>query len=363
MPYLRIVYGAVYAAVLSILIPSHAHAGTWQNECVGRLQLRLPSKAEVAGYSFSRLAAAISILPAQPRFQFGDGEEAAWSGLVYSGTVFVSNPLTSSEYNRLSQAGRVQMDIDQRRSITNKRPDGSKLEFAAIRALTNSVVAWHVSEFFTAILKLHDDHVFFWDAGGRASDEETNKAVAETILSGTSYRAPNEVPSGAGVCLPYAFIKDDGTKHRKIAMTFRLTDHPDVTVWLEDSSRVKEVARPRRNVSEEEYAIDEFWSQYEYSGTAVSARSIWEAPIKRKVTMIADGLASLVQIIREDQTADFGYFAASGIEDRLGGDGFRVRLYVIREAAHARLRGVEPIDERSFIRIAKEIAESIQWRK
>jgi hypothetical protein len=334
----------------------------WRNECAGRLRLRLPGNAEVAGYSFSRLATAISLAPAQPRFQFGAGQEAGWSGLAYSGVVYVSNPLTSSEYDRLYQAASAQMDIDQRRSITKKRQDGSKLEFGTLSSSSNLGLVWHVSEYYTAILKLQN-HVFFWDASGQASDEKTNKVIAETISSGISYRAPNVVPAGTGVCLPYAFIKDNGAMHRKIAMTFRLADHPDVTVWLEDSSRVKEMMPPHENVSEEEYAIDEFWSQYENSATALTARSVWDAPVKRKVRMITEGLASLVQITREDQTLDFGYFAASGSDAKSTGEGFRVRLYVIREAAHARSRGIEPIDEQSFIQIAKKIADGIQWRK
>lgn len=69
----------------------------------------------------------------------------------------------------------------------------------------------------------------------REGDPEREKMLAElrSILSRIRARAPGEVPSEPGVCLPYAFITDDGKGDYQAHATFRYADHPGVIYTID----------------------------------------------------------------------------------------------------------------------------------
>ncbi|MEQ4576272.1 MAG: T6SS immunity protein Tli4 family protein [Gammaproteobacteria bacterium] len=69
----------------------------------------------------------------------------------------------------------------------------------------------------------------------REGDPEREKMLTElrSILSRIRARAPGEVPSELGVCLPYAFIADDGKGDYQAHATFRYADHPGVIYTID----------------------------------------------------------------------------------------------------------------------------------
>ncbi len=242
---------------LAIFLSFNSHAETVKHECAGRMQLELPGDTDVAGYSAERFASEIEVRT-EPQFQFTDGQEAGWGRIGYTGLIYISNPISDEEYRSISS------QIEQRRKRNevaareNRRTDGTALKFEPIAIGTHTGAAWRVSEFHTIFLKLRN-HVFFWDVGGEEADSQRNMDVAATILKGMEYRAPNEVPIGNGVCLPFAFIKDNGSNLHYVASTFRLKAHPDVTLVLRDGKFAKSAPEVMRKIVNPEQEIADLW--------------------------------------------------------------------------------------------------------
>lgn len=65
--------------------------------------------------------------------------------------------------------------------------------------------------------------------------EEHEKTVASvrSLVRRLRSRAEGEVPDEPGVCLPYAFIPDDGNGDYQAHATFRYTDHPSVIYTID----------------------------------------------------------------------------------------------------------------------------------
>jgi hypothetical protein len=347
-------------ALFGALLSCNAKAEFWKSECVGRMQIRLPGEADVAGYSMRRLSNEIEVRVGQQQFEFSDGQEAGWSSLAYTGIVYVSNSITVTEYEALDRKVKERLEINRLAATENRRPNGEALIFENVEVASRRGLAWHVSEFYTTFLQIQD-HAFFWDVGGGAEKEKRNSRIADTILNGISYRRANEVPTGPGVCMPYIFIRDDGTNHRRVAMTFRLKEHPDVTVVVDDSNSAASSAGNHNYGGGLGRQIDDFWIQFEQSGSVTRVESAWKSPSKRPLKFgETSGMDSFVKITRPGGVIDFGYLALAQMQR--GQDEQRLQLHIISEASHAKKRGIAPVSESSFLGMAKQIAASIQHR-
>jgi hypothetical protein len=359
MNYLKKTY--VVVSGLAIFFSCNSYAETVKRECVGRMQFELPGEADVAGYSPKRLADEIEIEVGQ-RFQFADGQEAGWSALGYTGLAYMTNDVSDDEYRSIS------LKIEQRRKRgetagrENRRSDGTALKFEPIAVATHTGAAWRVSEFHTIFLKIQN-HVFFWYGGGEAADFQRNTDVAATILKGIEYRAPNEVPSGSGVCLPFAFIKDNGLNLHFVASTFRLKAHPDVTVVLEDGIFAKPVTEVRRKTVDPEQQIADVWEQLRYTPSVKRVEPLWGVRGVKPVTLAGKpALASFVKITRLDQSVGYG-FLVLGFENSKEEQGRATRkLYVKSEPSNAISRKIVPISEAEFLEITLAITKSVKHR-
>src|SRR5690606_18463441 len=73
----------------------------------------------------------------------------------------------------------------------------------------------------------------------RDGDPRRDAMLAELrdVLSRFRTRAPGEVPEEPGVCLPYAFIADDGTGDYHTHASFRYPDRPGVVYSIDTGYR------------------------------------------------------------------------------------------------------------------------------
>ncbi|AIY40555.1 hypothetical protein LT85_1397 [Collimonas arenae] len=357
----QIIVTSIFGISLSVCSAQEIPAD-WKMECVGRLQLSFPSEVDVAGYTFKKLEEQIDG-GGEPQFQFQDGSAANWSSLQYGGLIYTSNSLEKKEYSELEIHMKKWMENSRLSSLNRKNEDAKNRQFEILATNPQTGMAWHVDERYRAFLSIRD-HVFLWNVTGRSSkNQEPERSNLSTIVNGLSYRSLYAVPRTAGVCLPFFFIRDndlDKNLSRVIAMTYRLKSHPDVTIMLEDATADQFDSEKREKISEPDYVIDDFWTQYRSPDASI--RSLWEFPIKRSVTLAGQkGLASFVKITREGNI-DYGYFATVRGDPKAKTDTPDLRLYVIQEGSKAKAKGIEPIGKEEFLKMAETIAASVQRR-
>ncbi len=167
------------------------------------------------------------------------------------------------------------------------------------------------------------------------------------------------MPGAPGLCLPYLFVADDGVGERHIAVTYRLKSHPDITIWLQDSNGgpVPKGANPQRFTTQYD---NEFWWRLNYRQHKY-LKPIWRDLRETTLAGIA-GHASLMELTRDDDTTDYGYFASARGDAGKEPDPTNLQMFVIRDAKNARARGIEPMGKDEFIKLAQVVAASVKKR-
>ena len=164
--------------------------------------------------------------------------------------------------------------------------------------------------------------------------------------------------------MPYLFIPFDGRERygHTIATTYRLQDHPDVTILLEDSTAKRPLESQDPAKLTASYKSNFFWTQ-DYR----SYDSIKNLLTLRRYNPIdfagQKGVESMVSMIRKDKvTQDYGYLVVTDGDPNAGTKKPELMLYVIRDAKNAEKRGMKPIGKDEFFKLAREIAASVKLR-
>ena len=174
------------------------------------------------------------------------------------------------------------------------------------------------------------------------------------------------VPPYPGICLPYAFIRDDGQTNQHIGMTYRLKEHPDITVNLASNtpypaSTKSDGARPETVTNE--YRTSDYWDQRSVS--VHKFKTMWHRPFSTRPVKLSgqDGLASFVSVIREkgDET-DYIYQAVARGNPETPETAPDVRLVVEQTRANAIKRNIQPLTQDEFLKLAEAIAASVAVR-
>jgi hypothetical protein len=224
----------------------------------------------------------------------------------------------------------------------------------------SEALGWRVDESHIAYINVGKIGVL-WKSIARTSDSVKVRANYQRLTDGVVPRETFSVPTQSGVCLPYLFIADDGSVAFNVAMSYRLKSHPDVTIWLSESS----AATYRDKGGEERlgpaYRIADFWAQYKLYDEKFTP--MWSPLSTRPVRMNSSyGLASFMKINRRDQSEDFGYLAF--VQGKPGQAQFvpELSLLVMRDSSKARSKGLAPVDEKTFLEMAEGIVSSIKRR-
>lgn len=198
-----------------------------------------------------------------------------------------------------------------------------------------------------------------WKVSVPAQSAGEFRGYLDKFVAGLSPRALFTVPSERGVCFPHMFVRDGGddSASRVVAATYRLIQHPDVTIMLEDSSALQS------NGSHSNAAIKEsnrFWTQ-NYP-TLKSRKNLHNGSYRKIDFVRQEGIETKFQIVRADDTEDFGYLVVVRGEPNAETDIPYVKLHLVRNARNASLRGVAPLGEKEFFALAEAIAASVQHR-
>ena len=179
-----------------------------------------------------------------------------------------------------------------------------------------------------------------------------NKKHFNAFLKGFRLRPLYEIPKQQGVCIPYGFIADDGTTPRNIAVTMRLTDHPDVEIGFQDSTYfvpTVENGKLSSGYREPKDAINSFFNNSGVTNNLEKVESNF--PGYHSIKMDGQkGGAVFFTIIREDKSKDYGYIAAVKGDDKAGIPS--QLLYVIGTASRAKGKPVNKVE-------LKDMAEKI----
>jgi hypothetical protein len=180
-----------------------------------------------------------------------------------------------------------------------------------------------------------------------------------------------EVPRELGLCLPYVFSADNGKLHRRISMSYRLKDHPDIQVTLTDASAYgnydsssgmsDKEAKHRNKMREPDPEIAGFWQMR--LNAASLYESMWRLPsTTRPVTLAGyEGRQSFVRLTMDDGTTkNYGYYAVVRGDPDAAEDTPDIRLLLRQDVTQA--QGKPPLNKEQFIEMAQAIAKSVQRR-
>jgi len=332
----------------------------WKAECIGRAEVNLPGDLEIASSAERKLTEILQTTyqtPAGPASQFPDGQKAGYDNVFIAGTVYITSNIDDKTYIKLQeQAKRKRAYVEQWVERNPRMEDGRRREFSIPSTSTQDSVSLRVDATYT-LLRRVGKSALLWES---LSDHEGigKHAAGLLAIDRAVPRLLYEVPSTTGICAPYAFVPDDGSVRRDVAVTYRLKSHPDITIWIDDTEG--KGGSPSGNMSREkqsaEYDNEFFWSQNYQQRKGL--QYVWRG------TRIIDGIvgyATEVRLLRNDGTVDFGFYAAAFGDDREPASS-SYRMFVIRDAANAKAKDLEPMNHDEFVKLAHAVVGSLKHR-
>jgi hypothetical protein len=349
-------------AFTAFLAALPAHADNPDNsstrECVGRSEFALPGDAEPALYPIESVAKLAKPPAMMVQASYADGQIAGYTQWQYRGDLYVTRPATSAQvadilrrFGALERQDRVyaaQKKVDDNGTRLSFEQLSSNDKSRASRLGSSYLATWDLSGV-----------VVHWSSVVGANEKEPN-LLAYRWLTSSRLRAPFEIPTGQGVCLPSLFIPDDGRVDRFIASTYRLNLHPDVTVWVQDrdwddSSSDSKLKHLQQAVQDSVF----FWTQNYRNRSSVC--SLWKVPhpIERQGIV---GAATFVELERRDGTVDYGYFASFWGTPDSALAATQIKMFVIRDAQVAKAKGLKPVDRDQLLDMAEAVMRSVKVR-
>ncbi|WP_167231581.1 T6SS immunity protein Tli4 family protein [Burkholderia sp. Ap-962] len=304
-------------------------------ECVGRYELMIPGDADVALTIPTAFAK-----PQENPIRFSDDQPAVHSVFIYDGTFRITGSMSRADFG-LTLSGiktRVASRDENGRFevIPTGRPD-------ALAWAGNRAAGFYIYENGWAIS--------FRES---SSDPSVAKQRTQAVLKGFSARNADEIPKADGVCLPGMFVADNGNDSaRKVGVTFRLKNHPDVTIFFLDE---KALAADPKLTSKQK---NEFVWGYEY-GIGKRIKLVGAAPYRTVELDGREGVETSAIITRDDGSTDYGYLATVQGDFKAPVDTPNLLLLVERNAKYA--KGNAPVTADELALIAKDIASSIKRR-
>ncbi|AQH02154.1 hypothetical protein A9R05_24430 [Burkholderia sp. KK1] len=303
-------------------------------ECVGAYEFGFPNEVDVA--TTTPLFASKG--QTAQSFQFPDGQPANLSSFMSGGDFEIIVGITASDYFAYKKS-----IAD---SFYEQSPKVNKFRNILIPASGRYSFAFSDEE--AAVLGLFDNGqmVFFSTA---AADPGTR--LKETI-DGLRFRKNFEIPVEKGMCLPGIFVSSSQIHRHDIGVTFRLKNHPDVTIFFREITSGFRLSLPAQK-------MNEFIWQYSGLGSTVK---LDHDPISFHQTTLAGrkGVSSFGTITRDDGTTDYGYLATVQGDPNAAVDTPDLTLLVQRTAKYA--KGNPPVSKDELKQIAKNIAASIKRR-
>ncbi|WP_055335466.1 T6SS immunity protein Tli4 family protein [Ralstonia solanacearum] len=331
----------------------------WKADCVGRMQIGLPGDVEVAALTAEDFQ---NYVPGKRNEKFQDGKRVFASSLSFMGLIAVSHPVDDAVRKRFLEIAK-RTGVDEAKRLKERHGISAlhyPATFESLPTAKQKGLAWRIGPSYSAYIEVGESGLW-WGVDSSPDQLPALGEYYQTLIEGVSARSLYTVPADPGVCLPYVFIRDDGKHDRKINATYRLREHPDITIWFEDQG----AERAEKGRNPDRYSAtgrsDFFWMQ-RYSGGRFALRSLWGDTYKKVSLTAGNGVESFVAMKRADGTEDYGYLLAIRGDPDAKEDRPDLMMYVIRDAANARSKGIEPASQEQILGIGRAVAASIRHR-
>src|SRR5574343_47079 len=343
----------------------------WKTDCVGRFNLELPEQVEVT-MRFDVLYR----YPNNPRPEPSRGAVAffgAGAGYHFPGAKQTTGVYDASEKDtqwvnttigtgpKVDAAGFAQhgeaFDRKWERSKNNMLEKWHSPEIAASMAPVDSRLpysrVWSQSGSYTYLL-WRDGRLFSiqdWDEPDLRN--EFVPYVAQHIRSREHFEPPKE----QGLCLHSAFLPDNGNFPRRIAISYRLKDHPEVEITFSDGIDL------RYQYDTDADYINAFWVDRHNWGAEQIRLLNPHVPGVVHFPHIKlgghDGRRSLVELNYRNGKKDYGYLAFVMGDPNATEDKPNLQLFIINDNKNA---NGQPLTREEFEALANRIAASIKRR-
>ncbi|WP_336277181.1 T6SS immunity protein Tli4 family protein [Cronobacter dublinensis] len=381
-----------------LLFSYSTHSQGWKRECLGYYQLELPDNLDVALYPINGFINPVY----QPE---GNGffitSRYATNGITFGEKYYKSTQDAVQSQFSTFYYGNYELDI----STQNKEPVdfsaykeriidkikfgidvAKKKEALQLKILGTPVMdksefdrkhGYEIKDYphafveydyrgYTIYINGGKRLYHFWGPNAKDTGEKSQTAEKQwqqsepevlSLLSRFRPRNLYEVPSAQGFCLPYGFIANDsGHESRNMGVTYRLKNHPDVTIFFQDlgpSSGPGE-RRPDPNMSAKDY-VTYFWNvRYGHSFRDIK---LYGKGFSYPDMDNRKAVAASAKFTRYDKQIDYGYVAFVKGEAPEEPD---LLFYVIRDSRQARSN--PPMAQGEIEKLAEHIVSTIKRR-
>ncbi|EIX6435495.1 hypothetical protein MKU92_004497 [Salmonella enterica] len=286
---------------------------TWKNECVGYYNFQLPDKVETGIYPLTQIITKNilginSIFGKYYEYGYqGKNVEGKYSNFYYNNYRIMVSEKKSIDINKYKEeVGSLLSEHSHPYDVTNYSPDVFYLTYEKSHSLYINK-GGRMYQF----LKAGDNGI---DKSSKKSLDLSKAPDVYSLLSHFHTRDLYEIPSGQGFCLPYGFIDETtGKAERHMAVTYRMTDHPDVMILFQDASfqfRVpinNDDLKDIKNYDAKDYA-KWLWNNIYMLYPNQKRKLLWP----RWFTVKMDGrkgVGSFLEVTKKNGEKDYGYLA------------------------------------------------------
>lgn len=360
---LRVTLGVFAAALAAPACTAERTDGPWPLECVGRLTVRLPGEVDIPGMTVEQF-----LNNSESRaYKFEDGQDAFYSKFQYGGSVAITPPVTAVQSQLLIAKQRERFRTVQKMAEKGemRSSDGTRFKVSPINS-SDAAIGWKIFNKNEATVVGYPKvtgQAIGWILAGSADQVNSIYGAFEEFQNGVRARSVFTVPAETGVCMPHLFVQDNGENYggRLVAVTYRLREHPDVTIMIMDATATTVAEHGGAEKYSAVYRSNFFWTQdYQHAKSMSSLLHGGHNVIKLAGR---DAIETMVRLVRADNTEDFGYLAVSNGKSGAAVDTPDVMMYVIRNANNARKKGVAPLPKDRFFTIAKGVAASVKHQR
>ncbi|HKN05044.1 MAG TPA: T6SS immunity protein Tli4 family protein [Buttiauxella sp.] len=381
-----------------LVLPWNAIANVWKDECVSYYQLKLPENLEVAVYPVEdfvnpdeRPASDRDIKVqryATPKIAFikNNGLRDRYTGQVQFSQFYYDKyelGISSESPEMIDFPAYIEKVKDDKFFWNNVRKQYENRSFRVLNkpvtpdAEFNRRYGYLIKEYpdaftiygsrgYTVYINKDNRLYHFWGDFQKETNDKSQTAQKQlrdnepevlSLLNRFQPRNLYEVPTEQGFCFPYGFIAgDSGHEKRNMGVTYRLKDHPDVTIFFQDLG-MEPNAGKEKDLNEKDY-VTWLWN-WQYQWSSVSKELI--RPKWRTIEMDGrKGVGTFVKSVFKDGRTDYGYVAYVQGNHSARNQEPDLLLYVMQYSRQA--KGHPPMDKDELEKMAERIVRSVHRR-
>ena len=395
-----------YISIFSFFLISSfdALSQDWKNECVGYYKLQLPDNLEVALYpvdliinplknpawrknEFVRRYLFPQITFGEDRYQnSSDMVQAQFSNFYYRDYVIdvSSENKTIIDFLTYKREFKVRTDVHIK-DYWDERDYRVSLKLSVLsKELAEQSLAYHIDDYadafsasdsggYSLFINKNKRIYIFENLKETSSLDEQLKINKPEILSLLNRFQPRnlyEVPTEQGFCFPYGFIAgDSGHEKRNMGVTYRLKDHPDVTIFFQDLGTNGEIPTDKGSMKE---AMTRMWNSRYLMGA--SKKELLFPKWKFIKIDSREGMRTFVKATYDNVPVydykghvterlnyiNYGYLAYVRGDKEARNKEPDLLLYVSQDSEQA--KGQPPMDKDELEKMAERIVRSVKRR-